>query len=84
MHHYCDVYVPSKNTIIEFQGDYWHGNPKKYSKEELSEYQLEKVKKDEILREYCKNNGIKLIEIWESDYNRNSDNVMNILMESIS
>ncbi len=83
LHHYCDVYIPSKNIIIEFQGDYWHGNPKKYEKEELSEYQLEKVKKDEILRDYCKNNDIKLIEIWESDYNRSSDNVTNILMENI-
>ena len=83
LHHYCDVYVPSKNIIVEFQGDYWHGNPKKYLKEELSKYQLEKVKKDEILREYCKNNGIKLIEIWESDYNRDIDGVKKTLIESI-
>lgn len=83
IHHYCDVYIPSKNTIIEFQGDYWHGNPKKYTKDELSSFQLEKVKKDEILREYCKNNNIILIEIWESDYNKNSDNIRTLLKESI-
>ena len=79
IHHYCDVYVPSKNIVIEFQGDYWHGNPKKYLKEELSSFQLDKVKKDEILREYCKNNGMKLIEIWESDYNTNQDSVKNLI-----
>ena len=83
IHHYCDVYIPSKNTIIEFQGDYWHGNPKKYLKEELSKFQLEKVEKDEILREYCKNNKIMLIEIWESDYNRDVDGIKTLLTESI-
>ena len=83
IHHYCDVYIPSKNMIIEFQGDYWHGNPKKYDKEELSDFQLEKVKKDEILREYCKENKINLIEIWESDYNRSHENVIKMLLENI-
>lgn len=43
IHHYCDVYIPSKNMIIEFQGDYWHGNPNKYSNDELSEYQKKKL-----------------------------------------
>ena len=83
IHHYCDVYIPSKNTIIEFQGDYWHGNPKKYTKDELSKYQLDKIKKDEILREYCKSNNITLIEIWESDYNRDIDGIKALLKENI-
>ena len=83
LHHYCDVYIPEKNIVIEFQGDYWHGNPKKYEKEELSEFQLEKVKKDESLREYCKNNGIRLLEIWESDYNRDIDGVNKLIAESV-
>ena len=84
LHHYCDVFIPSKNTIIEFQGDYWHGNPKKYAKEELSEFQLEKVEKDEKLREYCSNKGINLIEVWESDYNRDKDGINKMLVESIN
>ena len=83
IHHYCDVYVPSKNTIIEFQGDYWHGNPKKYLKEELSPYQLEKVKKDEVLRKYCKDNGINLIEVWESDYNREPSTVKDTILKEL-
>lgn len=79
IHHYCDVYIPSKNTIIEFQGDYWHGNPKKYLKEELSKSQLEKVEKDEVLRKYCSDNEINLIEIWESDYNKDVNSVKKLL-----
>jgi G:T-mismatch repair DNA endonuclease (very short patch repair protein) len=81
--HYCDVYIPSKNLIVEFQGDYWHGNPKKYTKEELSDYQLEKVEKDEKLRAYCAEHNIGLIEVWESDYNRDPDSVRKLLVENI-
>jgi len=29
-----DAYVPSNHMVIEFDGDYWHGNPAKYRKEE--------------------------------------------------
>lgn len=81
--HYCDVYIPSKNLIVEFQGDYWHGNPKKYTKEELSDYQLEKVEKDEKLRAYCVGHNIGLIEVWESDYNRDPNSVRKLLVENI-
>lgn len=81
LHHYCDVYIPSKNTVIEFQGDYWHGNPKKYLKEELSVYQLKRIEKDEVLRKYCKENSINLVEVWESDYNREPENIKNTIKE---
>ena len=83
IHHYCDVYIPSKNMIIEFQGDYWHGNPNKYSNDELSEYQRKKVNKDKELREYCSENGINLIEIWESDYDKDSNKIKVIIEEQI-
>ena len=71
--HYCDAYIPSKNTIIEFNGDYWHGNPNKYQDEELTDYQRKKHKKDEELRNYCQEHGIQLVEIWESEYKKNED-----------
>lgn len=84
LHHYCDVYIPSKNTIVEFQGDYWHGNPKKYTREELSPYQLKKVIKDEELRIFCKEHNINLVEVWESDYNKDSEGVKKLLAENIA
>lgn len=45
-----DIILPSINTYIEYSGEFWHTH---YSK------------KDDIKREYCKNNGIRFIEIWE-------------------
>jgi hypothetical protein len=81
--HYCDVFIPKRNIIVEFQGDYWHGNPKKYTREELSPYQIDKVKKDEALRMYCSEHNIRLIEVWESDYNRDPGGTKKLLEESI-
>lgn len=73
--HYCDIYIPSKNLIIEFNGDYWHANPKKYIFQDLTERQKKQVKKDNLLRNYCSNNEIELLEIWESDYKNDVDSI---------
>ena len=61
--------------IIEFNGDYWHANPKKYIFQDLTERQKKQVKKDNLLRNYCSNNEIELLEIWESDYKNDVDSI---------
>jgi G:T-mismatch repair DNA endonuclease (very short patch repair protein) len=69
----CDIYVPSLNLIIEYFGDYWHCNPKKYDSNyfnmkknkfawELWEYDKKKV---ELIKSYDYNLEI----VWESDFN---------------
>lgn len=68
----CDIYLPTLNLIIEYNGDYWHCNPKKYKKdyfhqvkgmtaEKLWEYDKNKV--DIIIK-----NGYNLEVVWETDY----------------
>ena len=70
----ADGYDEKTNTIFEFHGDYWHGNPKLFSQEqmnlttkctfgELYNKTLNKRKKLEEL-------GYKYIEIWENDWNK--------------
>jgi len=51
-----DIYIPSKNIAIEYNGLYWHSEVKKDKK-----YHQEKS-----LR--CKENGILLIHVWEDDW----------------
>lgn len=69
-----DGYDPLTNTIYEFYGDYWHGNPVKYAPniinkssnktmKELYDYTLLKEK-------LIKDSGFKLITIWESEYDK--------------
>jgi len=67
----CDVYIPKLNLIIEYNGDYWHCNPKKYKPDyyhqvkqatakELWEYDKNKI-------DLIKKSGYNLEIVWESD-----------------
>ena len=70
----ADGYAENINTIFEFHGDFWHGNPKLYDKKkvntrlgstfgELYEKTLQKSN-------FIKDNGYNLIEIWENDWKK--------------
>lgn len=67
-----DGFDPKTNTVYEFHGDFWHGNPKLYeandihpligkSYGELYHLTLEKEKR-------IKSAGYNLVTIWESDW----------------
>lgn len=67
-------YVDAKvgNTVYEFWGDFWHGNPKQFiltdtntkcNKTFAELYHNTMVKRDLILKA-----GYNLVEIWESDF----------------
>ena len=67
-----DAYDPNTNTVYEFWGDYWHGNPKLYDKNGINGrnnksfgqlYEETQNKRNIIL-----NAGYKLVEIWEYDF----------------
>jgi G:T-mismatch repair DNA endonuclease (very short patch repair protein) len=71
----CDIYIPKLNLVIEYNGDYWHCNPEKYSSDyfhqvkqktaqELWDYDRNKV--DLIIR-----NGYTLEVVWESQLKKN-------------
>ncbi len=51
-----DIYVPSKNIGIEFNGDYWHS-----TKYKPKNYHFEKSK-------LAESRGIRLIHIWEHEW----------------
>jgi len=68
-----DGYDPETNTVYEFQGDYWHGNPKIYESNQMNKsvgkthgelYQKTIEKKSKFIE-----SGFKYIEIWESEWN---------------
>lgn len=67
-----DGYCKETNTIYEFHGDYWHGNPKLFNSEEINgttktafgELYRKTLEKEALI----KNLGYNLIVIWESDW----------------
>jgi len=71
---FVDGYSSETNTIFEFQGDFWHGNPKSFDQSlinprtrctygELFAKTLSRKSKLESL-------GYRVIEMWEYDWNK--------------
>ncbi len=67
-----DGYNPKTNTVYEFYGDYWHGNPKYYYKNDINPsiritygklYQKTLDRKQKLI-----DNGYEIVEIWETEW----------------
>jgi hypothetical protein len=70
-----DAYIPETNTIYEFYGDFWHGNPNKYKdgnnlKNKLSFSELYKKTMDREV--FLKSKGYNIISIWEDEFIKQS------------
>lgn len=67
-----DGFNPKTNTIYEYLGDYWHGNPSKYKSNVLNKVtgktmgELYNQTMDRI--KVLKESGYNVIYIWENDY----------------
>jgi hypothetical protein len=62
-YHVYDFFIPSHNLIIEFDGDFWHGNSEKFL---LSSRMKKQYHLDENSFEYAKNNNYNILRIWSS------------------
>jgi flagellar hook protein FlgE len=65
-----DIFIPSLNIAIEYNGLYWHSELYKDNK-----YHLNKT-------EICNKNGIRLIHIWEDDWLYKKEIIKSILLNS--
>jgi len=63
-----DIYIPEKKVAIEFNGLYWHSELNGKNKD----YHLNKT-------ETCNNNGIKLIHIFEDEWDNKREIVKSII-----
>lgn len=75
--YWYDFYLPSHNLIIEYQGDYWHANPNKYSSGTFirilkrGPVLVDDIwARDEQKREAAIQAGYKVAYIWESEYKK--------------
>lgn len=79
-----DIFIPSLNLIIEYFGDYWHCNPKKYDskyfhkKKNMSAKEIWDYDKNKL--ELIRNNGYNLEVIWESDF-KNNNKIIKCIIE---
>jgi G:T-mismatch repair DNA endonuclease (very short patch repair protein) len=72
-HNYrCDIFIPeqegiTQKTIIECDGDYWHGNPYFYPEEKLNHKQIGQRERDEFRTKELIEKGFRVIRIWEHE-----------------
>ena len=67
----CDIFIPvqkgiMQKTIIECDGDYWHGNPIIYPIP-INETQRLALIKDKIRTKELKVKGFRVIRLWENE-----------------
>ena len=78
-----DIYIPSKRLAIEFNGDYWHMNPRLYDESYYNSQEhctaKEKWEYDKRKQEECQSLGIQLIVVWEYDWTHSREDVENML-----
>jgi hypothetical protein len=69
-----DALDPTTNTVYEFWGDFWHGNPKVYVSDKINHRRKmtfgELYEKTVERRLMIIEAGYNLIEIWENDFKR--------------
>lgn len=76
-----DAFVPSRQTVIQFDGDYWHFNPAKFDKPDAR--QEKRIRLDVSQDAYMKACGYTVIRIWETDILKNSEIVKEQLRTSL-
>lgn len=69
---FYDMVDTNNKLIIEYYGDYWHANPKKYASDFIVKQSGMTAKEiwehDQIKNLTAMNRGFKVIIVWESDY----------------
>jgi hypothetical protein len=70
----ADGFDPQTNTIYEFHGDFWHGNPARYDLNDINKVANktfgELLKKTQKRSRLIKSHGYNLVSIWESDWEK--------------
>ena len=73
----ADGYCSETNTVYEFNGDYWHGNPDVYNADDINkstktsfgELYKNTIRKENILTKM----GFNIVSIWENDWVKTMD-----------
>jgi G:T-mismatch repair DNA endonuclease (very short patch repair protein) len=75
--------IVSNKKIIEYNGDYWHANPKKYMSTDILRFpggiqvQASSIwSKDQQKQQYAQDQGYEVLVIWESDFKKNKEEVV--------
>ncbi len=83
-----DFCVPETNTIIEYNGTYWHADPRKYKEDYYNQKKGKTAKEmwdyDKKRVDFATEMGYTVNVVWEEDYKRlTKDEKRKLILESI-
>ena len=82
-----DIYLPDLRLAIEYNGNYWHANPKFYNIDDKInikgiEYFVGDIwKKDQRKLKFCNDKNITLITVWEDDWTNNKNKTKKLIKD---
>lgn len=82
-----DIFLIDYNTLIEYNGNYWHCNPELYTsdyfnkKKNMFAWQI--WEQDKLKKELAEKNGYKLFIIWERDFMFNKEIEINKIINNL-
>ena len=74
-----DALVVESRVVLEFDGDYWHGNPARYRAP--GPRQIRQMSRDKARDAYLAACGYRVIRFWESDMKHKVDEVLSRLRQ---
>jgi very-short-patch-repair endonuclease len=66
-HWTVDAYIPKTKTIIQADGDYWHGNPEFQQNRPLDKRQTKRMGTDKSQNIWFEKSGYTVYRIWQSE-----------------
>lgn len=80
-----DILIKDKNIAIEFNGTYWHCDPRFYKEDYINKKKNLTAKQiweyDNRRKEFLEKIGYKVLTIWEYDFKLDKEKVIKNIME---
>lgn len=76
-----DVFIPSKNIVIQWDGNYWHGKNIKYK--DMDGRQKKRHRLDKSQDNYMKKAGITILRFWEDEVHNERSYVIDTITRAI-
>ena len=77
-----DAFIPGNDLVIQFDGDYWHGNPEKFPCPEPK--QIKRIHMDKSQDAYMVACGYRVFRFWEHIILKQPDHVREVLRTALA
>lgn len=83
-----DIALPRKKKAVFIDGDFWHGRDYSIRKNKLPKYWVLKIsanqKRDRKTRCLLKQNGWRILRVWEADLERKGERTLNKILRFLT